>query len=425
MEKVAKSSGSTSRREPMRMPEEVAAMKRLHELGWGKKRIARELGCSVNTVRRYLRQGGWAPYKRPERKRALDEYGAWLEERLLRHRGNAAVVHQELARQHELGVSLRTVERAVAPCRQRLRAEAKATIRFETRPGRQLQADFGQCLVTIAGERVRVHVCVLTLGFSRRSFVRPWPCERQAQWLETFESAFAHFGGVPEELLIDNARALVIHHDPRTREVVFHPTFVEFCRHWGTTPRACAPYRARTKGKDERSVGYVKRNAIAGHEFEAWSAFEAHLAWWAASVADVRVHGTVGERPIDRFEREEAQALAPLDGRPPFAMRRTLSRRVHSDLCVEVDTNQYSVPLDYIGHEVTVEVVGAELSVYFGSQRIAHHGVVAGKHQRVVDPQHLAGVVKLLPSRSTEQRNEADLLRPLAEYEAVAQAGAR
>jgi hypothetical protein len=117
--------------------------------------------------------------------------------------------------------------------RQRLRAEAKATVRFETRPRRQLQADFGQCTVAIGGERVRAYMCILTFGYSRRCFVRAWPCERHAQWLATFESAVAHFGVVPEELLIDNPRALVLEHDPRTRGVVFHPTFVEFCKHWG------------------------------------------------------------------------------------------------------------------------------------------------------------------------------------------------
>lgn len=423
MDKRAQSPGLRAGRKPMRMPEDVAAMKRLAELGWGKKRIARELGCSINTVRRYLRQGGWAPYKRPERSSRLDAHAPWIEEQFLQHRGNAAVVHQQLEHKHDVTISLRTVERAVAPLRQRLRAEAKATVRFETAPGRQLQADFGQCRVTIGGERVRVHLCVLTLGFSRRCFVQAWPCERQAQWLQTFESAFAYFGGVPEELLIDNPRALVIEHDARTREVTFNPTFTQFCKHWDITPRACAPYRARTKGKDERSVGYVKHNAIAGHQFDSWSALQTHLQWWMAHVADVRVHGTIGERPLDRFDRDEARALRPLDGRAPFALRRTLSRRVHSDCCVEVDTNQYSVPLQHIGNEVTVEIVGSELSVFFVSQRIAQHRVVLGKHQRIMDPRHLAGVIRLQRHAEQGSVEHAELLRPLSEYEAVAAGG--
>src|SRR3954453_23362559 len=91
--------------EEMRAPEEVAVVLHLHALGWGAKRIAAELGCSRNTVRRYLRQGGWAPPRAPERRGALDGLGAWLGERLRRHRGNADVVRQDLLTEHVLAVS--------------------------------------------------------------------------------------------------------------------------------------------------------------------------------------------------------------------------------------------------------------------------------------------------------------------------------
>lgn len=415
--------GTTWRLE-MKTPEDVAAMLRLHQLGWGSKSIARELGIARNTVKRYLRQGGWMPYRRPDRVRCLENLESWLREEFIRHRGNAAVVHQELSRQHGIEVTLRTVQRAVSPYRQELAAEARATVRFETRPGRQLQADFGQIQVRIGGERTRVHLAVLTLGYSRRIFVAAWPCERQAQWLQSIEQALIHFGGVPEELLLDNARALVQSHDARTREVVFHPTLAAFCRHWGMVPRACAPYRARTKGKDERAVGYVKRNGIAGHEFDSWEALEAHLAWWMREVADVRVHHTTGERPIDRFERDEQAALGSLAGRPPFLQRRTLSRRVQSDCCVEVDTNHYSVPYRLVGRQAQVEVVEDRLTIQVGGAVVAHHRVVSGARQWVIDPRHLDGVVRRRDGDEVElaarPRRRAELLRPLSVYEELA-----
>src|SRR3954468_16932190 len=97
--------------EEMRAPEEVAVMLHLHALGWGAKRIAAELGCSRNTVKRYLRQGGWQPYQAPARPGALDEHAAWLQERFLRHRGNCDVVRQDLKRELGFDVSLRTVQR--------------------------------------------------------------------------------------------------------------------------------------------------------------------------------------------------------------------------------------------------------------------------------------------------------------------------
>jgi transposase len=210
--------------EEMRAPEEVAVMLRLHALGWGAKRIAAELGCSRNTARRYLRQGGWAPPRAPERRGALDGLGAWLGERLRRHRGNADVVRQELLAEHGLALSLRTVERAVRPWRRELVAEARATLRFETPPGHQLQIDFGTVTVEVGGEAERVHLFVATLGYSRRCFVAAFRHERQDAWLDGLELAFRHFGGVPREVLLDNPKALVTRHDPLTREVAFTAT---------------------------------------------------------------------------------------------------------------------------------------------------------------------------------------------------------
>ncbi|MGE4535407.1 helix-turn-helix domain-containing protein, partial [Halomonas sp.] len=116
-------------------------MLRLKACGWGTKRIADELGVSRNTVKRYLRQGGWAPYARPQRSKSLEGLEEWLKARFMQHAGNAAVVLQDLQLEHGLTVSLRTVERACAPFRQALAAEAKATVRFETPPGKQLQID--------------------------------------------------------------------------------------------------------------------------------------------------------------------------------------------------------------------------------------------------------------------------------------------
>src|SRR5215210_88032 len=228
----ASSSAMNGRRLIMRTPDEVAAMLRLRELGWGTRRIAAELGCDRETVRRYLAAGGWTPYRAPERAGVLAGHGAWLAERFRRHRGNADVVRQELAAELGIEVSLRTVERAVAPLRRELAAEALATVRFETPPGRQMQIDFGECGVTLGVERVRVHLFVATLGHSRRVYVRAFRHERQSAWFEGIEGAFGHFGGLPAELLLDNARALVERHDAGTREVVFNARFHAFARYW-------------------------------------------------------------------------------------------------------------------------------------------------------------------------------------------------
>ena len=408
----------------MRTPDEVAAMCRLHELGWGTRRIADEIGCNRETVQRYLAAGGWAPCRVPTRPSVLTGHSAWLDERLRRHRGNADVVRQELASELGIMVSLRTVERAVSHLRRELAAEALATVRFETPPGRQLQIDFGQRRITVEGERDKVFLFVATLGYSRRIYAAAFRHERQSAWLEGIEGAFRHFGGLPGELLLDNARALVKHHDAVTREVEFTDRLHAFVRYWDVRPVACAPYRARTKGKDERGVGYVKHNAIAGRSFASWGALEAHLSWWMREVADMRVHGTTGEAPLTRFMRAEAAPLRPLNGRPPFRQLRELTRRVQNDACVDIDTNHYSVPWRLIGAEVTVQVGGGQIRIHHAGTEIACHETRLGRRERAVDRAHLHGIVPRRPDAASNPNAVTlpgiELLRPLAEYEQAA-----
>ncbi len=401
----------------MRTSEDVAAMLRLSQAGWGSKRIAKELGISRNTVKRYLEAGGVVAYRQPKRGRSLDGLEDWLAERFVRHRGNADVVRQELLAEHGVRVSLRTVERAVAPLRARLQAQAKATIRFETPPGRQLQIDFGEVRVEIAGVRERVHLFVATLGYSRRIYTDAFDNEQQSAWLGGIESAFRHFGGLPGELLVDNAKALVDKHDQRTRVVRFNARFEAFCRHWGVAMRACAPMRARTKGKDERGVGYVKGNAIAGRRFESHEHLRTHLSVWMREIADVRIHGTTREMPMVRFERDEIQRLAPINGKAPFMQSRELVRRVHSDACVEIDTNRYSVPWRLIGEAVTAVVDEAHVCIEHAGSMVARHSRHPGRRQTIIDRLHLAGIVGFPSLRAPKE--PAALQRPLAEYELV------
>jgi transposase len=300
-------------------------------------------------------------------------------------------------------------------------------VRFETRPGEQLQIDFGERRVEIGGVSVKVFFFVATLGYSRRLHVRAYGHEKQDSWFDGMESAFRAFAGVPQEVLLDNARALILHHDPVSREVVLHPRLHAFARHWRFRIRACAPYRARTKGKDERGVGYVKSNAIAGRRFATWSEMEAHLESWTREIANVRVHGTTGEAPILRFERNEASALRSPTGIPPFMSARDLLRRVGADCAIEVDGNAYSVPWRLIGERVRVMVSANLVRVLHAGREIALHAELKGRHGRATDDRHLAGVAGTkdksvcvaVAAQAAAPEMQPTLLRPLAEYEAA------
>jgi hypothetical protein len=181
------------------------------------------------------------------------------------------------------------------------------------------------------------------------------------------------------------------------------------------------------KGKDERGVGYVKSNAIAGRRFVSWSEMEAHLESWTREVADLRVHGTTGETPMERFVRHEAAALRPLAGTPPFISARDLLRRVGADCAIEVDGNAYSVPWRLIGERVRVSVGGGSVRVLHAGREVAVRVELKGRHGRVTHDSHLVGIAGIL-GRPLHIAAVSDggiaqaapaLLRPLAEYEAA------
>src|SRR3989442_5505049 len=264
---------------PMVDAEVVRQIRELHRGGWGAKRIARELEVARNTVRRYLRlrtvEAGIQIRPRarqldaPARAEALRLFDGPAEH-------NAVVVTQ-LLRERGVAATERVVQKVVAPRRRELRALQLATVRYETAPGHQMQVDFGQKRVRIGERTVVVHLLVAVLSYSRRIFVKAFLAERGDDWREGIAEAFRHFGGVPRTVLGDNARALVVRHDRGAQTVVFHPAYLAFCRDSDVVPRACGPYRARTKGKTESGVKYVKRNALAGRSFPSFAALGAPL----------------------------------------------------------------------------------------------------------------------------------------------------
>jgi transposase len=343
-------------------------------------------------VRRYLRGGAMAEVQRRPGAWTLDEAGRALAMELLDGpaQGNAVVVRRLLV-ERGIVVPLRTLQRLLMPHRQVRRAAEVATVRFETAPGHQMQIDFGEKLATVAGAVVRVHLFVAVLGYSRRLFTRASLSQRQDDWREGLAGAFRHFGGVPRRLLLDNAGALVVGRDREAGTARLHPAFDAFCRDWSVEARVCQPYRARTKGKTESGVGYVKRNALAGLAFASFAELEAHLARWMVE-ADRRIHGTTHERPCDRFDREERAALRPLPANPLPARQRRISRRVATDCFVDVDTIRYSVPHRLVRRSVEVLVGDEEVTIFDGASVVARHRRSHEPHARVTIAAHFDGL---------------------------------
>jgi transposase len=405
----------------------ILQIRTLADAGVGIKAIARQLDLAPNTVRRYLRGADPGPHPRPNARRLSPEL-VQLAQHLYRTvaGGNAVVVQQELMARGWVA-PLRSLQRVLEPLRRDDQIKSLATLRFETEPGRQLQLDFGEKVVPIGGQPIKIAIFVATLGFSRRLFCRAFLSQRQDDWLEGLERAFQRFGGLTEEVLCDNASPLVSSHDRASGVVRWRAGFAAYCLDRGLVPRACKPYRARTKGKVERGVGYVKNNALAGREFTCLVAVHDHLDWWMDEVADVRLHGTIQERPIDRFLALERAALRPLP-HPGLAVRtQRLSRKVSTDCFVDVNTVRYSVPHRFI-REVVDVVVGLEtVEVYRRGERIAQHRRCDQPHGVVRDPAHFAGLYRGLgggeaaatvgvPSVPIALPATAGFARPLSEY---------
>lgn len=398
----------------------VATIRELAGRGIGSKTIARTVGVARNTVRRYLRQP-IAPgvQVRLTARRLSDEARAEARTLYEGSAGGNAVVVQRLLSARGTGVSVRTIERAVADIRRVRRAVALATVRVESAPADQLQIDFGQKRIRLAGEWVRVFVLVAVLSYSRRLFVKAFLNERQDDWREGIAAAFAHFGGVPRTLLGDNARALVLGRDRTTGTVVFHPAYLAFCRDWDVQPRACAPYRARTKGKTEAGVKYVKRNALADLDFASFAALERHLAAWMV-LADDRIHGTTHEPPIVRFDRDERAAMRPLPIRAFPRREQRLRRRVAHDALVDVDTVRYSVPHRLVRDHVDVLVDEQVVRIFHGTTLVATHVRCGEPFARVIDPAHYAGLWRAPALDAPAATPTLALLgRDLTEYAAV------
>jgi hypothetical protein len=175
--------------------------------------------------------------------------------------------------------------------------------------------------------------------------------------------------------------------------VLWHRVFEDFARYYGVTPRACQPYRARTKGKVESGVKYVKANALAGRQFASWEHLNGWLEEWCLTIADQRVHGTTHERPIERFAREE---LTPLGSRPPYRYERVRHRPVPADALVAIDAARYSVPVAYVGATVAVHETPTHYELFHGSECIARHAKAA-RHGVAMEPAHYAGLLRLRP----------------------------
>jgi hypothetical protein len=280
------------------------------------------------------------------------------------------------------------------------------------------------------GESHRIWGFTLTLGYSRRLWAQAALDQTLGTLLRMHEAAFAEWGAVPDEILYDRMRTVWLGTDER-QEIIWHPVFLDFAQYWGFQPRLCRPYRAKTKGKIESGVKYVRRNFVCGLlgcEPSCLMDFNTELRQWVDTVANRRVHGTTYEKVLIRWD-EDQFAMQPVKGRPPYAYSDDELRKVARDAYVSWQASRYSVPWRYAGKEVWVRERGEQVEVCYSDERIAVHARAVGKHQVITERSHHEGIPLgvsegggkiLVHLRETAPSVES---RPLAAYESLATGG--
>ncbi len=349
--------------------EDFAVIQVLHQCGIFQKDIAEQLQVHPKTVSRALQRQGVSERERVKRGSKLDAHKGKVDQLLSEGVWNARVILREIQAEGYAGGYSILLE-YIQP--KRVLRPGQATVRFETDPGKQLQSDWGEVLVEVAGQMRKVHFIVNELGYSRRFHFWCTDSEDAEHTYEGLIRSFEYFGGVTTEVLVDNQKSAVLEAS-NTGHPKFNERFVDLAGHYGFSPRACKPYRARTKGKDERMVGYIKQNFFVRYRrFESWAHLNQLAEKWLKEEADERLQGTVKEVVAERFERERP-FLKPLPN-----MRYDTSyfeyRQAAWDGYIEVRGNRYSVPAAMAGQRVAVRIgLDDLLRIYQGEALIASH----------------------------------------------------
>lgn len=387
--------------------EDFAVIQTLHQRGVYQKDIAEQLQVNPKTVSRALQRQGAPERERVKRGSKLDAHKGKVDQLLSEGVWNAVVILREIqADGYEGGYSI--LLEYIQP--KRVLRPSQATVRFETEPGKQLQSDWGEVLVEIAGQMRRVHFIVNELGYSRRFHFWCTESEDAEHTYEGLIRSFEYFGGVTAEVLVDNQKSAVLEASNRGHPK-FNERFVDLALQYGFTPRACKPYRARTKGKDERMVGYIKQNFFVRYRrFESWAHLNQLAEKWLREEADPRLQGTVKEVVAERFERE-TPFLKPLPNRR-YDTSYFEYRQAAWDGYIEVRGNRYSVPAAVAGQRVAVRI-GLEglLRIYHSESLVASHSLKSRQEGWSTHAEHRTEMWKTtLPQ--VEQR-------PLVVYEEV------
>ncbi|HYT89002.1 MAG TPA: IS21 family transposase [Gemmataceae bacterium] len=375
--------------------------------------ISRRLRCSRRTVAAALKQDRPPVRQAARRASILDPYKAKIDALLIKSPDLSAVrIREEIARGPEgytgSAIAVRRYLRTVRPARGRVYQE----VHYE--PAQAMQVDWGECgRVQIGTTTRKVSVLVAVLCYSRLMFIEFALSQRKAEFYRGLVGALEFFGGSPRAVIFDNLKSAVLNGSGRT--ACFHPEFLALCGHYCLQPIPCERRDPESKGIVEAGVRYVKHNALAGRAEELVH-FEDYLAFaprWRDQVANLRVHETTRQRPVDRFghERSLLRKLPTI----PFDTDEVVPAVVSPHARIEFDGNLYSTPPTLVRRPVAIRASRDELRVLHEGQVVAQHARCYQRGQLIVLPDHqLAALALRRRSQSSALEHEFDALGPEA-----------
>lgn len=367
--------------------------------GKTQRRIAKELRVSRKTVRKAIEEAGPSIYtlSGPRPAPVLDEYKARIEallaeaERMPRKQRYTGRKIFELLKEEGFAGSESTV-RAYIGRQRRGKQRTPVYLPLEFDPGMDAQADWGEAVVDIAGERVTVQLFVMRLCYSRRMFVMAFPSQQQEAFFEGHAQAFAFFGGVPHRISYDNLKVAVesVLRGKNRRE---QQSFVVFRSHYLFESRFCTPGEGHEKGGVEHGVGFARRNYQV--PIPAVASFAERLLLVRCLADDLR---RVDGQPVTIGEawRVEQPQLFPLPAHP-FRCCATRPASLTPYSQVEYETNRYSVPVDKAQRTLTVRAYAFQIEILYQEEVLACHPRSYEHDQDVFDPLHYLPLLEQRP----------------------------
>jgi len=360
----------------------------LHRQGLGISAIARASGHDRKTVRKYLKLGLAAPAYGPRLARPglLAPFEDYLSERVRAHPGLSG---KRLMRDIKT-LGYKGGYSAVTDFLRRVRPDPSPgfEVRFETPPGRQAQVDFAQFRTEFADEPGVVRILwlfTMVLGHSRWLWGRFCLHQDQGTVLGCHIDAFEAIAGSPGEVLYDRMKTAVIGEDG-DGVTQFNTSLVALLSYYDAVPRACRPYRAKTKGKVERPYRYIRQDFFLGRNFRNLEDLNQQFTHWRQEIANARRHATTNRIVEEAFAAEKPH-LTDLS-RHPYNAVLIEERRVTRDGMISFGGNLYSVPDSTRKRVLDVQGHPKELRIYEAGIEVARHGLLEGRNQRSLDPRH-------------------------------------